>query len=129
MKLGNVLARRGRLAAYKLVLVQAIVAGIISILFFVMWGAQYGQSALAGAIIAVLPNFVFATLAFSHSGASSAAKVVKSFYWGEAIKMLLTIALFTLVFINMKVGFMPLFTCYSLVLVVHWIAPLYFKQS
>jgi ATP synthase protein I len=129
MKLGNVLARRGRLAAYKLVLVQAIVAGIISILFFVMWGAQYGQSALAGATIAVLPNFVFATLAFSHSGASSAAKVVKSFYWGEAIKMLLTIALFTLVFINMKVGFMPLFTCYSLVLVVHWIAPLYFKQS
>ncbi|MCL1114284.1 ATP synthase subunit I [Shewanella basaltis] len=129
MKLGNVLARRGRLAAYKLVLVQAIVAGIISILFFVMWGAQYGQSALAGATIAVLPNFVFATLAFSHSGASSAAKVVKSFYWGEAIKMLLTIALFTLVFINMKVGFMPLFTCYSLALVVHWIAPLYFKQS
>ncbi|MGB6135208.1 MAG: ATP synthase subunit I, partial [Shewanella sp.] len=94
--MGNVLARRGRLAAYKLVLVQAIVASIISILFFVMWGAQYGQSALAGAIIAVLPNFVFATLAFSHSGASSAAKVIKSFYWGEAVKMLLTIALFTL---------------------------------
>jgi ATP synthase protein I len=128
MKLGNVLARRGRLAAYKLVLVQATVACIISTLFFVMWGAQYGLSALAGGVIAVLPNFVFATLAFSHSGASS-AKVIKSFYWGEAVKMLLTIALFSLVFINIKVGFMPLFTCYSLVLVVHWIAPLYFKQS
>ena len=48
MKLGNVLARRGRLAAYKLVLVQAAVASIISTLFFVMWGAQYGLSALAG---------------------------------------------------------------------------------
>jgi ATP synthase protein I len=109
--LSNVLARRGRLAAYKLVLVQAAVASIISILFFVMWGAQHGLSALAGGVIAVLPNFVFATLAFSHSGASSAVKVIKSFYWGEAVKMLLTIALFSLVFINLKVGFMPLFTC------------------
>ncbi|QFU25075.1 ATP synthase subunit I [Shewanella eurypsychrophilus] len=127
--MSKVLARRGRWSAYKLVLMQAAVAGIASVFFFAMWGAQSGLSALAGGAIAVLPNFVFATLAFSHTGASSSAKVVKTFYWGEAVKLLLTMAMFSLVFINMKIGFMPLFVCYTLALIVHWTAPLYFKQS
>jgi len=127
--LSKILARRGRWSAYKLVFLQAAVAGAASLFFFAMWGAQYGLSALAGGAIAVLPNFVFATLAFSHMGASSSAKVVKTFYWGEAIKLLLTIVMFSLVFINIKIGFMPLFVCYTLALIVHWTAPLYFKQS
>ena len=127
--MSKVLARRGRWSAYKLVLIQAALAGSVSVFFFALWGAQYGVPALAGGAIAVLPNFVFATLAFSHTGASSAATVVKTFYWGEAVKMLLTIAMFSLVFINIEVGFMPLFVCYTLTLIVHWTAPLYFKQS
>jgi ATP synthase protein I len=110
-------------------MMQAAVAGGVSIVFFAVWGAQYGLSALAGGAIAVLPNFVFATLAFSHTGASSAGKVMKTFYWGEAVKLLLTIAMFSLAFINLKVVFMPLFVCYVAALIVHWTAPLYFKQS
>ncbi len=127
--MSKILARRGRWSAYKLVLMQAAMAGGASVFFFAMWGVQSGLSALAGGAIAVLPNFVFATLAFSHTGASSAGKVMKTFYWGEAVKLLLTIAMFSLVFINWKVGFMPLFVCYTLALTVHWTAPLFFKQS
>ncbi|WP_298771050.1 ATP synthase subunit I [uncultured Shewanella sp.] len=127
--MSKILARRGRRSAYKLVMMQAAVAVTASIFFFAMWGAQFGYSALAGAAIAVLPNFVFATLAFSHTGASASAKVIKTFYWGEAVKMLLTIVMFSLVFIYMEVVFMPLFVCYTLALIVHWAAPLYFKQS
>ncbi|WP_394204977.1 ATP synthase subunit I [Shewanella waksmanii] len=127
--MSKVLARRGRWSAYKLVLMQAVMAGGVSIVFFAVWGAQYGLSAIAGGAIAVLPNFVFATLAFSYTGASSAGKVMKTFYWGEAVKLLLTIVMFSLVFINMQVVFMPLFVCYTLALIVHWTAPLYFKQS
>jgi len=128
-KLSKILARRGRWFAYKLVMLQAVVAGATSIFFFAMWGLQYGYSALAGGLIAVIPNFVFATLAFAYMGASQAGKVLKAFYWGEAVKMLLTIVMFSLVFINFKVAFMPLFVCYTLSLIAHWTAPLYFKQS
>ena len=127
--MSKVLARRGRWSAYKLVMMQAAVAGGVSIVFFAVWGAQFGLSAFAGGAIAVLPNFVFATLAFSHTGASSAGKVMKTFYWGEAVKLLLTIAMFSLVFSKLEVAFMPLFVCYVLTLIVHWTAPLYFKQS
>lgn len=125
----QVLAHRGRCSAYKLVLLQAVISGLLAIIFAVFRGELYGLSAFAGTVIAVLPNFVFATLAFSYSGASASAKVLKTFYWGEAVKLLLTIALFSLVFIYMEVAFLPLFVCYSLALVVHWAAPLYFKQS
>ena len=127
--MSKILARRGRWSAYKLVMMQAAVAGGASILFFAVWGVQFGYSALAGGSIAVLPNFVFATLAFSHSGASSSGKVVKSFFLGEAIKLLLTIVLFALVFGTLKVLFAPLFACYALCLIVPFAASLYFKQN
>ncbi len=125
----NKLARRGRLAAYKLVLAQAAMAVICSVFFFTVWGVQFGYAAFAGGLIAVLPNFVFVTLAFSYSGASQTDKVLKSFYWGEAVKLLLTIVLFSLAFSQMKAAFMPIFVGYVLCLMVHWTAPLYFKQS
>ncbi|MCL1039826.1 ATP synthase subunit I [Shewanella corallii] len=127
--MSKILARRGRWSAYKLVLMQAAVAGGASVLFFVLWGVQHGLSALAGMVIAVLPNFVFATLAFSHMGASQSGKVIKTFYWGEAIKLLLTIALFCIVFAGFKVDFAPLFTTYTLALAVHWIAPFLFNKK
>ncbi|MGI2261342.1 ATP synthase subunit I [Shewanella sp. GXUN23E] len=127
--MSKILARRGRWSAYKLVLMQAAVAGGASVLFFVLWGMQYGMSALAGMIIAVFPNFVFATLAFSHMGASQSGKVIQTFYWGEAIKLLLTIALFCIVFAGFKVDFAPLFTTYTLALAVHWTAPFLFNKK
>ena len=127
--MSKVLARRGRWSAYKIVLLQAAMTGCVSLFFFVMWGGPYGLSALAGGAIAVLPNFVFATLAFSHAGAQASGKVVRSFFLGEAVKLLLTIVLFSLAFGLMKSSFMPLFVSYLLVLVVPWTAPLYFKQN
>ncbi|NKF51885.1 F0F1 ATP synthase subunit I [Shewanella sp. WXL01] len=127
--MSNVLAQRGRLSAYKLVGLQAVAAIVTSILFFVMWGALFGLSALAGGLIAVLPNFVFATLAFSHAGASASRKVVLSFFFGEAVKLLLTIALFALAFGVFNAEFLPLFFTYALSLVVPWTAPLYVKQN
>jgi ATP synthase protein I len=127
--LTNVLARRGRSYAYKLVLLQAAIVVGTSILLFALWGVQYGISALAGATIAVLPNFVFATLAFSHAGASASGKVVQSFFLGEAVKLLLTIVLFAIAFGLLNVVFAPLFITYVIGLLVPWTAPLYFKQN
>ena len=127
--MSNVLARRGRSSAYKLVVIQAAIVGVTSILLFALWGFQYGLSAFAGGVIAVLPNFVFATLAFSHAGASASGKVVQSFFLGEAVKLLLTIVLFAIAFGLLNVVFAPLFITYVIGLLVPWTAPLYFKQN
>lgn len=127
--LTNILARRGRTAAYKLVLVQVTVAVLTAIVFSTVWELYTGLAALAGGMVAAIPNFVFATLAFSKSGASQADKILKSFYWGEAVKLLLTIVFFSLIFSQLKLAFMPVFVGYLVTLMVHWTAPLYFKQS
>ncbi|MCW3173093.1 ATP synthase subunit I [Shewanella subflava] len=127
--MSNVLARRGRKSAYKLVIIQAAIVGVTSILLFALWGFQYGLSAFAGGVIAVLPNFVFATLAFSHAGASASGKVVQAFFLGEAVKLLLTIVLFAIAFGLLDVVFAPLFATYALGLLVPWAVPLYFKQN
>ena len=127
--MSNVLARRGRSSAYKLVVIQAAIVGVTSILLFALWGFQYGLSAFAGGVIAVLPNFVFATLAFSHAGSSASGKVVQSFFLGEAVKLLLTIVLFAIAFGLLDMVFAPLFATYALGILVPWAVPLYFKQN
>ena len=127
--MSNVLARRGRKSAYKLVIIQAAIVGVTSILLFALWGFQYGLSAFAGGVIAVLPNFVFATLAFSHAGASASGKVVQAFFLGEAVKLLLTIVLFAIAFGLLDMVFAPLFATYALGILVPWAVPLYFKQN
>lgn len=127
--MSKVLARRGRWSAYKLVLMQAVIVGVVSLFFFAVWGVPSGLSALAGGVVVVLPNFIFATLAFSYMGASSSAKVLQTFYWGEAVKLLLTIVLFSLAFSLLKVEFWPFFLSYTIGLMVPWKASLYFKQN
>lgn len=127
--MGNILARRSRWLAYKLVLTQAAVAGVVSVLFFGIWGVQFGISALAGVLVAVLPNFVFATLAFASMGASQSREVLQFFYFGEAIKLLLTIVLFCLVFVTITVEFMPLFTTYCIALAIHGAASFLFNKK
>ncbi|MFT5789999.1 MAG: ATP synthase protein I [Shewanella sp.] len=129
IKLSNVLARRGRSLAYKIVIFQAAIVGGTTILLFALWGVQYGFSAFLGGVIAVLPNFVFATLAFSHAGASASGKVVQSFFLGEAVKLLLTTVLFAIAFGLLDMAFAPLFATYALGLLIPWTVPLYFKQN
>ncbi|WP_163936382.1 ATP synthase subunit I [Paraferrimonas sp. SM1919] len=125
----NALALKGKKSAYQLVFFQFISVLLCSSIFFVSLGVDALISSFLGGMIAVLPNLVFATFAFAHSGASKADKVVKSFYRGEALKLVTTVLLFSLVFANVKVGFMPTFVCYTLALIVHWIAPVFFKKK
>ena len=72
-------------------------AGCVSIFFLAMWGGPYGLSALAGGVIAVLPNFVFALYAFRYVGASRANQVYASLKRGNGLKFLLTIIMFAFV--------------------------------
>ena len=62
----NKLAKPYRLAAFKLICLQGIVALIAAVIVFVGWGVNAGQSALAGGAVALLPNFVFVVYAFRY---------------------------------------------------------------
>lgn len=84
---------------------------------------------LVGGLIAVLPNLLFATLAFAKAGASAARQIQKAFYLGETLKWLLTIVLFVLVYLYLKVLPGWLVAGYVLCVLVQLAAPFIVKPS
>lgn len=107
----------------KMIVVQCGVAITVS-LFFLTKGMVGAYSALAGGMVFILPNAYFAYKTFSHGGASQAQKIVKAFYTGEAVKLVLTATLFTVVFVSIKpLDILALFVSYFLVLVSNWLMP------
>lgn len=94
-------------------------------------GAIFGKwaaySAFLGGIVCILPSYLFALIAFRYRGAHAAKDIVKSFYWGEAVKIMVTVFLFTLVFSTMKVAVGFFLLAFILVQFTFWIGPLVLK--
>ncbi|PZQ36175.1 MAG: F0F1 ATP synthase subunit I [Pseudomonas putida] len=101
-----------RWAVFPVLLAQFVVLLLATLVLWQWKGAVSGYSGLCGGLIAWLPNMYFAWKAFRFSGARAAQAIVKSFYAGEAGKMILTAVLFAL------------FGVFVLTLLVSWFAPL-----
>jgi len=122
------LASRYRQAAFKGVLLQGMVAIVIALIVFIGWGANTAVSALVGGFVVVLPNFVFALYSFRYVGASKTEQIYASIKRGNALKFMLTICLFALVFKYFSVMALPFFICYILVMFSQWYAHSFFNH-
>ncbi len=126
----NQLTLTGRRLAKRLLTLQAAATLVLCAFFAWLYGAHGAKTALAGGVISLVPNVVFAVYAFRFGGARSAHEVVRSFYAGEAVKMVLTIILFALAFITLNGPWLPLFIVFSVVTFMHWLIPfLNFKSN
>lgn len=96
---------------------------------FLFFGKKEAASALLGGVVVILPSGLFAGKLFQHQGAQLARQIVKSFYLGEALKILSSVALFTLVFRLFKISPLAFFFTYIVVLMNHWFAPLIFANE
>ncbi|MDK1397555.1 F0F1 ATP synthase subunit I, partial [Pseudomonas protegens] len=91
-----------RLAVFPVLLAQLIILLIAALALWQWRGVVAGYSGLCGGLIALLPNVYFAHRAFRFSGARAAQAIVRSFYAGEAGKLILTAVLFALTFAGVK---------------------------
>lgn len=108
----------------RLLLVQTLVACVVPAALL-PFGTNAALSAAAGGLASLIPNLYFASRTFRYSGARSAQKIVRSFYSGEAIKLIMTALIFALCFKYLKtlnVG--ALFGGFIMVQSVVWITPL-----
>jgi ATP synthase protein I len=113
----------------RLVVTQLMLTVTVGILFLTK-GTTSAYSALLGGLIFALPNAYFAQKAFAHSGARSAQLIVKSFYMGEAVKLILTAVLFTIVFVSVKpLDVMALFLTFFVILMSNWLTPWVFSHK
>lgn len=115
--------------AFPVLLAQLIVLLVAALTIWLLRGNVAGYSALLGGVIAWLPNVYFALKAFSFSGARAAKDIVRSFYAGEAGKLILTFVLFALTFAGVKpLEALTLFCVYLLTLMVSWFSPLLIRK-
>jgi ATP synthase protein I len=87
---------------YKVIASQFIAVGLLTIVCYVMLGWISAYSLLLGGLICAIPNAYFVSKAFRYRGARASQKIVRAFYTGEAIKILLISAGFALSFIYVE---------------------------
>ncbi len=106
-----------RLAVFPLLRLQLAVSLLTALVAWGWQGPLAGYSALLGGMIALLPNVYFTYKAFRYFGARSVKAIVQSFWSGAMGKLILTAALFALVFAGVEQVSVPaLFVGYMLVL-------------
>lgn len=105
----------------KILLLQFLVTILVSGIFALAKGYAEALNPLLGGLTAFVPNLYFA-LRVSRSYHQEPKKIVNSFYAGESGKLILTAALFMLVFQFPNIKLLPLLTGYVAVLSIFWIA-------
>ncbi|WP_411725551.1 ATP synthase subunit I [Methyloglobulus sp.] len=104
-----------KILGYQVLIIMVVSFG------FVVGGWQKALSSTLGGLAAFIPNLYFA-LRVSGSAEQEARKILRSFYVGESVKLLLTVALFILIFQIPSIEILPLLAGYIAALSVFWFA-------
>ncbi len=99
---------------------QLLIMMVVS-LSFAAWGWHKAFSSVLGGLAAFIPNLYFALRITGVEG-QEARKILRSFYTGESIKLLLTAAIFALILRIPNIQILPLFAGYVSALSVFWFA-------
>ncbi|QRV25654.1 ATP synthase subunit I [Marinomonas foliarum] len=111
-------------AVFRFLLLQLMLTFFVSLGIFYIVNGLYGYSFLLGGLTSILPNVYMAWRVFGHKRILPAKEVVKSFYRGEAGKLVLTVLLLSLVFILVKpLAAGSFFAGFSLAILSHWLSP------
>jgi ATP synthase protein I len=105
-----------KIISYQLLTIIIMTAG-----FAMAGGRSETLSAVLGGAAAFIPNLYFA-LRVHRSAGQEARKIVRSFYAGESGKLLLTAALFFMIFQLPNIEILPLLAVYVAALSVFWFA-------
>jgi ATP synthase protein I len=105
-----------KILSYQILIILIFTAG-----FGITRGWQQGLSSALGGVAAFIPNLYLA-LRMVKSAGQPARKIVNSFYAGESGKLLLTAALFIMIFKVPNVQILPLLVGYITALSVFWFA-------
>ncbi|MGZ3831869.1 MAG: ATP synthase subunit I [Mucilaginibacter sp.] len=119
MELGVTDTKRSTVS--KIISYQILVIIIMTAGFALEGGKPYALSAALGGAAAFIPNLYFALRVYRSAG-QEARKIVRSFYAGESGKLLLTGALFFMIFQFPNIEILPLLAVYMAALSVFWFA-------
>lgn len=124
----EILSTRKR-AVFRFVGLQSLLVILISLAILLFAGGLYSYSFFLGGAVSILPSIYMAWRVFGYRGARPAKDVVRSFYRGEAGKLVLTAVLLSLVFLLIKplsVG--AFFTGFGIAILSHGLSSFVLKH-
>ena len=124
--MSNALVKRGYHQAKKLLLIQVILIVTLSSLGLFQ-EFKIAVALLSGAIAVLIANFYFVYKVFSKSGAQASKQVVRAFYFGETIKILISVSLLTIAFAQQPGSEMYVLVGYIAAHLLQWLTPMIVK--
>jgi ATP synthase protein I len=123
------LAKPGRTLAKRLITIEIAAVIFVAAGMALSVSIEWAIASFIGGAIIVTANMVFSLCAFLFVGARAAKLVAALFYTGEVLKILITVALFSVVLVYTDVELVPLTLTYLLVLGIHIFAPVFFINN
>lgn len=124
---GTVTSQYERRQVRNILLMQAIISIIFIGFSMAVAGFLGFQSACLACLTYWLPYICSLKITFRYQGARAARQIARSFYRGEALKIGLSIVLFTLVFTCFKLAPWIFFSVYIGMQLSIWLIPLIVK--
>jgi len=125
--MSQVLVKKGFEQAKRYLRVQAII--IVSVSLVALFkDFQITIALLSGGMAVFLANLYFVFKVFSQSGAQANKQVVSAFYLGESVKIIISIGLLVLAFIQLPGKEVYVLSGYILAYLLQWMAPMIVKS-
>ncbi|HSH40767.1 MAG TPA: ATP synthase subunit I [Arenicellales bacterium] len=115
-------SQHARRRAYRIVLSQLAVTGLVGALFSVFGDAQAGVSAWIGGGVVTVATYYQVRIAFSPRHAGDPVRTARAFYVAEVVKILLIAALLALALNWLTLEFLPLMLTFIAALAVFFAA-------
>jgi ATP synthase protein I len=123
LKMGNTtIFQQMQRAAYRLALWQAGITSLVAAVAGGLGGWVWVLSALAGGSVGILAGLYQALRMFRVDASESPERFMRAAYVGEAVKIVLTVALFIAAIRVLKVEFTPTMVAYAATYIAYWIA-------
>ena len=117
--------KTGKQPIIMILLAQVLVSGVVAGALTMWQGSTTGVSALLGGAIAVLPNMFLAARLIAPASGASAGAMLKAAWIGEIGKLLMTAALFAVVFAAVRpISALAVFGGFIAAQLVIFLAPL-----
>ena len=126
--MSHILVKQGFEQAKKYLMVQAVIIVLVSIVALLFKDFQIAIALLSGGMAVFIANFYFVYKVFSQSGAQANKKVISAFYIGESVKILISVGLLVLAFIQLPGKEVYVLSGYILAYLLQWLAPAMVKS-
>jgi ATP synthase protein I len=112
-----------RRAALRVVGLQGLIALGVAAAVAAIWGLSAGRSALLGGAVGAVATMFFVLALFRYPEGAPAGRVVWGFFFGQALKVVLTVGLLVLAFRSRGVTPLAFLAGYVATYVAYWLAP------